>query len=151
MTIKWTLNNVKFSDGGEATGFFVIGNGSTYVRINTTAGSEMLSAFYRKYEQVNLGFSEYTISGGTLSGRWGATGFGERALWLNTAVDLSMYTSGTFAIVPGPSARGPYDRLCSQETHTYITFVDEDESAKSSTLYRTVLPGGTITAKVVEE
>lgn len=149
MPIKWTLDNVKFSDGGEASGFFITGPGKMTVRINTTAGSDMLAEKYRKYEQVNHGFAEYRVRDGTFYAKFGASGFGDRALWLNTAVHLSMYTHGTFAIVPGPAASGPYDFRCSQETHTYVDFDPVANGPKVSTLFRTVLPGGTIIATLV--
>jgi hypothetical protein len=142
--VKWTLNNVNFSDGGTATGFFITGERRIASDIETTAGTVMLFPEEYRHGPLTQGFADYLVIGGVFHAKWGASGFGDRQLQLNTTADLHNDTSGTFAILPGPvDLCGAYDLLCSGETRT-----DVSPPIPAVTLFRTILPGGTVTASV---
>ena len=142
--VKWTLNNVNFSDGGTAVGFFVTGERRIASLIDTTPGTVITSPEEYHHGPLNQGFADYVVVGGVFHAKWGASGFGDRQLQLNTTADLHNDTSGTFAIIPGPIDKcDAYDLLCSGETRT-----DFGPDIETFTFFRTILPGGTVTASV---
>jgi hypothetical protein len=140
--VTWTLDNVNFSDGGSASGFFNVDtdtgrlaitppvSGSIYdgVDIRTTAGSVLHRATYRPF--YDLGFADYLVEGGVFYAKWGASGFGDREFRLDIDADLHQATQGEFQILAG------------QETHTYPAF----EQIPLIEAFRTVLPGGSVSA-----
>jgi hypothetical protein len=155
--VQWTLNNVRFSDGGTASGFF---------NVDTTTG-DLAITLPPEGSLEGGGFSITTTPGTILSGGravpffygsgesdWGVDAHSFRysfgtisfayELVLNADADLQHNTQGTFQVLPGPVDQcGAFDDRCSEESQ-----FGGDLGFES--LFRTVV-GGTVTATVIPE
>ena len=164
--VQWTLNNVTFSDGGTASGFFIVdtttgqlaitpppdgGEAGGGFDIKTTSGSILDSTEYVPLF-VGSGTQEFGVDSHSFGDNFGNVDF-TAEMRLNTDVDLLHTTHGTFQVLPGPTGQcGPFDSRCSEESLFAIFLPTCDmSSGDGCTVFRTVVAGGTVTATTVPE
>src|SRR5262245_2345604 len=104
--VEWTLNNVRFDDGGTATGTFLVDTSTQYLKgntIQTTPGS-VVSGFFSHAPPPcvfsNIDYNAYVLYPSlVVEARHDAA---ESFLVLNVDGVLQLATQGTFQILSGP-------------------------------------------------
>ena len=160
--VKWTLNNVTFTDGGTASGFFIVDTSTGQLAvtpppegsleyggfdIKTTSGSVLTAIQYVPFVSAG-GQQIYEVESHRVHASFSMASFGSNLL-LNTDADLQHTTRGTFNVLADPAIDcGTSDDRCSGEGR----FGGDLECCGCCppSAFRPVA-GGTVTATVVPE
>jgi hypothetical protein len=173
MLVQWTLHNVKFNDGGTASGFFIVDTVKGDLAVEPSPDSPVGTGFDIKVTAGSLFpagefvplftgggfFPEYGVDKHSFHHIFGGFEYSSE-LRLVTDADLLHDTRGTFQVLNrgfGPSFPElplqcvPFDSRCSEESDLSLFFQSCDQHTLNGCSIFRMVSGGALTAAAVPE